>query len=145
MQHNEIGGSVMRTTVRRIGRMGLVVGAALAGATGVAYATGAVGAAPTTTINACVKDNGDVRIANASDCKQNESALTWSVVGPKGDTGAPGAAGPQGETGAPGPAGPQGPQGETGAPGKDGVDGLPGPKGADGTNGHDGAAGSMGA
>src|SRR6478609_4903390 len=131
MQHNEIGGSVMRTTVRRIGRMGLVVGAALAGATGVAYATGAVGAAPTTTINACVKDNGDVRIANASDCKQNESALTWSVVGP------------QGETGAPGPAGPQGPQGETGAPGKDGVDGLPGPKGADGTNGHDGAAGSM--
>lgn len=54
-------------------------------------------------INACVKENGQVRIAgSAADCGENETALTWSERGPAGP------AGPKGEDGAAGPAGPKG-------------------------------------
>ena len=61
-------------------------------------------------IHACVtKKTGAMRIA--SKCKKTETALSWSVQGPKGATGAagtnglPGAPGAQGEVGQTGPAG----------------------------------------
>src|SRR3954452_12650116 len=69
-------------------------------------------------INACVKKNGDVRIAGkASDCARNETALTWNKRGPAGPAGARGPAGPKGETGAGGARGPAGPAGPKGEPG----------------------------
>ena len=52
-----------------------------------------------------------------------------SPAGPKGDTGATGAAGPKGDTGATGPAGPKGDTGATGAQGPPGPVGPPGPSG----------------
>lgn len=62
-------------------------------------------------IDACVKkQNGQVRILDAGQaCLSSEEAVSWSVQGPKGDTGP---AGPQGPKGDPGP---QGPQGESGS------------------------------
>src|SRR3954447_15045784 len=96
-------------------------------------------------IDACVKKNGEVRIAGkASDCAKNETALTWNKRGPagpggpagaRGERGAAGPAGPKGEPGTAaakgdaGPAGPAGPVGPAGPKGADGADGL---KGADG-------------
>jgi hypothetical protein len=69
-----------------------------------AYATTAVTKVATTTINACVKSNGDLTIvSDASACKAHEQLLTWNVQGPAGP------AGPAGPTGATGPAGPAGP------------------------------------
>ena len=58
-------------------------------------------------INACAKDsNGSLRIvSSADDCRNNETFLSWNIVGPQGEQG------PQGE---PGPQGEQGPQGEPG-------------------------------
>ena len=130
---------MMRNAVHRLGRTGFVVMVVAVGLTGAAYATGAVGSDSTSVINACKKDNGDIRIvAVAGDCKRNESALYWNVVGPEGDTGATGAQGPKGDTGA---TGPQGVPGVKGDPGKDGLAGV---KGADGANGHDGANGAQG-
>jgi len=75
------------------------LGAALAVALGAAAFAFARGS-DTTTIHACVKDSGDVRIvAAASACKSNESALDWNVTGPVGPQG------PQGPKGDQGPAG----------------------------------------
>lgn len=84
-----------------------LVAAVAAGAT---YATTSLtGATATKTINACVKDNGDVRIvASAADCRTPEHAISWNIVGPTGPTG------PQGPTGSTGPTGPQGPKGDKG-------------------------------
>lgn len=61
-------------------------------------------------IQACVKNNGDIRIVlgNNAACSQNEQLLSWNVSGPKGDKG------DQGITGAQGPAGPMGPAGPAG-------------------------------
>ena len=63
--------------------------------------------ASTTSIHACVtKKTGAIRIAPK--CKKTETALSWSVQGPKGTTGAAGAnglPGVQGEIGLTGPAG----------------------------------------
>ncbi len=67
---------------------------------------------PDDAIVACVSPNGDVRIVpDASACRKNETASTWSVRGP---------AGPQGVAGAAGPAGPAGPEGPAGRDGRDG-------------------------
>ncbi len=76
-------------------------------------------------IHACYSNSqGSVRIVeSASDCKNNETAITWNQTGPAGS---PGPAGPQGPSG---PAGPQGPQGTAGAQGPSGPQGPQGPAG----------------
>ena len=75
----------------------------------------------------------------------NPTTNTWTnVVGPKGDTGTPGATGlqgPKGDTGTPGGTGLQGPKGDTGTPG---ATGLQGPKGDTGTPGATGLQGPKG-
>src|SRR5437899_4214782 len=90
---------------RRIILASLVV-AALAAA-GTAYAVSQ--AAATQTVNACVNDDGQLRLAPSSGaCKKNEQLLSWNTVGPVGP------AGPAGAAGAAGPAGPQGVAGRDG-------------------------------
>ena len=104
------------------------------------------------TIYACVKKNGDVSLVGENErCKSNESRVSWSIVGPKGEkgdkgeTGATGATGPEGPKGDTGATGPQGEKGDTGATGQQGPQGEQGPAGADGTDGADGASGATGA
>lgn len=103
----------------------------------------------TNTIYACVKKNGDVSLVGENEaCKKNESRVSWSIVGPKGDkgdTGATGATGPQGAKGDKGDTGATGPQGSKGDTGATGQQGAQGPAGADGTDGQDGAPGATGA
>jgi hypothetical protein len=119
---------------RRFTRAATIVVAVLAGAAGVAYATTAVTKVATTTINACVKANGNLKIVSSvSACKSHEQPLTWNVQGPAGPPGAAGPAGAKGDTGAPGAAGAPGPKGD------------PGPTGATGPKGDTGAAGAAGA
>jgi hypothetical protein len=120
-------------------RIVFAIGAICAIAGAASFATAAITATPTTTIQACSKGNGDLRIVSApSDCKANEASLSWAVVGPKGDAGVAGPPGPagatgaQGPTGAAGPAGPKGDPGNTGPGGATGAQGATGPKGADG-------------
>jgi hypothetical protein len=61
---------------------------------------GGVAFAQNDTIEACVKDNGDVRIVDtAGDCKDSEVPLSWNVTG---------------QVGPPGPEGPEGPPGPSG-------------------------------
>jgi hypothetical protein len=79
--------------------------AVVAGATGVAYATGAVTSA-TTTIQACKNNvNGLLRVvSDASACRTDETAISWNVQGPQGPPGPQGEPGPQGPAGAAGTA-----------------------------------------
>lgn len=142
----------MRSLLRRPAlafALGLAVaGAAFAGTE--AYARLGATQAPNT-IYACVKKNGDVSLVGENErCKNNETRVSWSIVGPKGDkgdkgdTGATGAQGAQGlqgakgETGATGATGAQGPQGEPGAPGATGAQGPAGPQGPQGAPGASG-------
>src|SRR5258708_9848729 len=95
--------------------------------------------AGTNTIDACVKDNGDVRIVSAgSSCKQPEHLVEWDLVGPQGP------AGPQGPQGIAGPQGPQGPQGIPGIQGPKGDAGPVGPIGPTGPTGPQGPVGISG-
>lgn len=92
----------------------------LAGAAaGISYATNAMTRTATSTLQACANGtNGDLRLVSSpSDCRTNETAVSWNVVGPPG---------PQGEQGLPGK---DGAPGTDGAPGKDGVDGKDGANG----------------
>ena len=120
-------------------RIVFVIGAICAIAGAASFATAAITATPTTTIQACAKGNGDLRIVSApSDCKPQEASLSWAVVGPKGDPGPPGRKGPrvqpglQGSTGAAGPPGGIGPAGPAGSDrphrryGRAGAEGRPG-------------------
>jgi hypothetical protein len=125
----------------------------------------ALAATSTAVINACqLKNLGTIRVVtDPSKCNANlETAISWNVVGPRGDTGPAGAtgatgpAGPQGakgDVGATGPAGPKGDTGATGAkgdtgatgaPGADGLVGAAGPKGDTGPKGDPGAVGPQG-
>jgi collagen triple helix repeat protein len=87
-------------------------------------------------IHACyTKSGGSLRVIDSSvtSCGQNETALTWNNVGPRGPQGLPGSQGPQG------PAGPQGPEGATGPAGPQGPagpEGAQGPAGPSGDGGH---------
>jgi hypothetical protein len=75
---------------------------------------GGVALAQNDTIEACVKDNGELRIVDtAGDCKDQETLLSWNVTGPVG---------PQGPEGPDGPEGPQGEQGPKGDPGVSGYE-----------------------
>jgi uncharacterized protein YkwD len=96
-------------------------------------------------INACVKDNGQVRIVNqASDCKNQETYIYWNIVGPQGPKGDTGATGLQGAQGLQGPKGDKGDAGETGAIGPQGLQGEKGDKGDTGVTGAIGPQGLQG-
>ena len=133
-------------------RLLLILGTVFAGATGVAYATGTFAGASTATdvIQACQNSDGTLRVVanNANDCKKHELAISWNVVGPKGEMGDPGHPGAPGATGEPGKDGANGASGldgKNGVDGRDGLDGMDGAPGKDGTPGKDGAPGSDGA
>lgn len=88
-----------------------------------AFGPRAHAAAASDVIVACVASNGDVRIrTSASDCKQNETLLTWNAQGPSG---AAGPAGPTGPTGLAGATGAEGPAGRDGRDGRDGSANVP--------------------
>jgi lamin tail-like protein len=110
---------------RRTPRFGVVCSVALLA---IVTATLAAAAIPDEdgTIHACrMLKSGKLRVvADPDSCKQKERKLSWSVRGPKGDTGPAGAAGAQGPAGA---------QGERGPAGPTGAEGPPGPKGDPGT------------
>lgn len=85
-------------------------------AAGISYATSAVTGTATSVLQACANTtNGDLRLVvnNATDCRTNESAVSWNVVGP---------------------AGPQGPAGQNGTNGTNGTNGVNGKDGADGVS-----------
>jgi hypothetical protein len=94
----------------------------LAGAASVSYATTLTTArsAVVVVINGCqAKSNGQLRlVADASECKSNELAVSGNsagATGPAGPAGAAGPAGPAGNDGAPGTQGPTGTPGANGA------------------------------
>jgi hypothetical protein len=97
-------------------------------------------------INSCVDmSNGSIRIVwSEAVCKKSETALSWNIMGPKGDPGEMGPAGPAGKDGAAGPAGPQGPQGEAGPAGPQGPQGEAGLAGPQGPQGEAGLVGPQG-
>ena len=116
-----------------------VVALALATAAGLAAAGGPPAAAHAEEIHACVHErSGLLRIPGGPGCRKRERAVSWSVRGPRGETGPQGPAGPQGEPGPAGPAGPQGP------PGPQGEQGSAGPQGPAGPQGDQGPAGPRG-
>jgi len=82
------------------------------------------------TITVCVKRSGLVYVIGdgfrRSDCRPNDSLLSW---------GSEGTPGPQGEQGPQGEPGPQGPAGADGAQGPQGEQGPQGPQGPAGTGG----------
>jgi hypothetical protein len=135
-------------------------GAVTAAALLVGLATGTVAGhgGDTTLIHACVNNTGSepgiVRIvAPDVECRANETALEWSIEGPRGPAGPTGEVGPVGPVGpagadglpgAPGPQGEQGIQGEVGPVGPAGADGLPGAQGIQGEVGPLGPVGPVG-
>jgi hypothetical protein len=137
-----------RTFARRSARLAAIAVAVSAGAAGVAYATTAATKTVTTTIQACEKSNGTIRIvSDPSSCSATEQLLTWNVEGPTGPSGPPGAtgpSGPKGDTGAPGPTGPTGPAGDTGPSGPSGPKGDTGATGPSGPPGETGPSGPAG-
>src|SRR4051812_35120390 len=69
-------------------------------------ATYALAEGGSSTINACAKKDGQLRLLPAGGaCKADESGVQWNVQGPQGDPGAPGAPGQKGDKGDQGPAG----------------------------------------
>jgi Collagen triple helix repeat (20 copies) len=109
--------------------------AALLVAAGASYATAAITAVSTATINACESNaNGTIKIVtDPSQCNpKNETAISWNTVGPQGSVG------PTGPQGPAGPIGPQGDTGATGATGPQGDKGAPGPTGPQGASGASG-------
>ncbi len=134
----------MKGLTGRALRLLLIVGVTLGAAAGAAYAVSAHQVS-TSTINACKGPFGLLRIVNdPSDCRHNESAISWNVQGPKGDPGPAGPAGPKGNTGAQGAKGDTGAQGTKGDTGPQGPMGVPGPIGPMGPAGLDGIAGPQG-
>jgi len=120
----------MKGFMRRLSRRFVLLGlGTLALAGGFAYA-----AIPDSdgTFHACyLKSLEQVRIIDPSEqqCRPNETPISWSQTGPKGDTGPQGPKGDTGPQGLTGDTGPQGPKGETG---------LQGPKGDTGAQGASG-------
>jgi hypothetical protein len=97
------------------------------------------------TFHACRGANtGVVRLIDPSagqSCRSNETAFTFTGLGPTGPTGAMGPSGPAGPTGSMGPGGQTGPTGPTGMTGETG---LSGPSGGEGTAGPVGPSGPAG-
>jgi hypothetical protein len=61
---------------------------------------------PAAVIHACKHPSGGWlrQVAEGTQCRRRETAVSWNVQGPKGDAGAPGPAGPKGDKGDPGTA-----------------------------------------
>jgi hypothetical protein len=150
----------MKATKLKVGAA--VIAAAVLSGGAATWATTSPSPAAPTTIWACkIKITGLVRVTDGpGQCSSKyETALSWNVVGPKGDTGAigpkgstgatgatgaTGGAGAKGSTGATGPAGPMGPQGAKGLKGDTGATGSAGATGATGAAGPGGAKGDKG-
>jgi len=97
-------------------------------------------------INACViPSDGTIRIvSDPAECKKNETLLSWSIMGPKGDKGDPGEQGLMGAQGEQGPQGEAGLQGPIGLTGLQGLQGEAGPQGPIGLTGPQGLQGEVG-
>src|SRR6185503_10127680 len=77
--------------------------------------------------------NGQARIVtDSSECRNNETSISWSQTGPAGGTGPQGASGVPGASGQPGASAAAGPSGASGATGASGASGATGPSGAAG-------------
>jgi hypothetical protein len=115
-------------------------GGTLATSAAVALATGHVIGA-NNTINGCYRTAEDDRkgelraVSDPTSCRTNESPISWSIQGPKGDPGPAGIAGPKGDRGEPGPQGIEGLRGEKGEKGDPGETGQTGPAGPPGPAG----------
>jgi hypothetical protein len=87
-------------------------------------------------VTACASRSGQLRLVDsASDCRNNETPLQWSIRGPRGPRGEQGPTGLQGSQGPKGSEGPQGPRGERGPKGEQGEQGPEGPQGPQGAQG----------
>ena len=76
------------------------------------YAWASSQATSTQTINACVSDDGLIRLAASTGvCKRGETPISWNTVGPVGPAGTAGLQGVAGRDGRDGQPGPQGPPG----------------------------------
>jgi hypothetical protein len=85
---------------------------------------------------------GSLRVIDAaSQCRSNETALSWNQKGQPGPAGPAGQAGPQGPLGPKGDPGSAGPQGPVGPPGPQGAIGPLGPAGPAGPQGPQGPRG----
>ncbi len=98
------------STVRGVLRSRAAVGVVSACLTMAVFgATNAAADHDANAIHACVNSQGNVRIVSAaSECRNNETAITWSetgAVGPQGPQGEPGPKGDKGDPGEQGPAG----------------------------------------
>jgi Collagen triple helix repeat (20 copies) len=131
----------------RVGKSLLGVAALLVVAGGASFAVAASGSqSATSVIIGCQQNsNGSLRIVTATtDCRSNETAISWNVQGPAGPAGSTGAQGPQGATGATGPTGETGETGPTGTKGDTGGTGPTGPAGPSGDAGETGPTGPAG-
>ena len=116
MQSAKDGRGLRGLSMRMAARPGATIAGAVAGAilvagAGLAVASTTSGTKETSTIQGCLKQNGDLRIS--SSCHHNETAISWNTEGPTGPTGARGATGAAGATGATGAAGATGSTGAT--------------------------------
>ena len=134
-----------RSSSRRKAVALTATGGAFLALTGAAVGT-SLAAESSTTIRACVRDNGGVRFLTAGgSCDSKETLVEWNRQGPQGITGAAGATGATGAQGPAGATGAQGPTGATGAQGPAGADGSDGEQGPQGVPGPQGLPGPQGA
>lgn len=132
---------------KRTVSIGLALVALAAGMTAVATASSTADADGV--IVGCQKPGGSFLrvVADASECDEHESVVTWNEQGaagpqgPAGPAGEPGQMGPMGPAGPAGSAGPAGPVGPAGPAGADGAVGAQGPQGPQGPQGAQGPAG----
>ena len=133
---------MLRTIRSRAGRASVVAVAVLCGAAGVSYATTAVTAASTTTIEACLSSGSGVLylLPSTGSCRGKDTPIAWNVQGPAGRDGTsvssasastlpPGSAATASFDAASGNLAlgiPSGAPGANGADGKNGVDGKDG-------------------
>ena len=95
------------------------LGTAAAAAVLFALPCASAAAGETTTIRACVKHDGGMRLllTTRAKCRKGEKLVMWNATGVQGLPGAAGAPGVNGRDGAAGQVGPTGPKGDPGAPG----------------------------
>ena len=138
--------ALMRVKSRAV-RYPVAALALFAGAAGVSFASQALTSTRTATsvLNGCMKSrDGQLRIlAVGESCLRGETAVSWNVRGPRGQTGPLGPPGEKGDTGAAGATAAQGTRGAAGATGSPGADGPAGATGAVGPTGATGPASTV--
>src|ERR1700752_3648013 len=104
---------------RTFWRRTIVIGLASIASLMVLVPIAKLAAMPPGVLEACVNPgNGGMRLVDsATPCHNNESRVSWNIMGPAGPPGPTGPAGPAGPKGDTGPAGPPGPTGPAGPPG----------------------------